>query len=203
MTRLEEEFARSESLSDWFGDVLSEEADINADLRRMAALAFAALCLEHRAAFLLLVGNGANAGAMTLVRAILEAHIRTLWAHEIATDEDIERFFAGQYDPKVESTLQALKRKGLPEHRFLFETFRKHHAILSDYTHGGLRLVSRWIRQGEIYPKYSDEQMIEALQFVDIIGVLSATAREALLEKSPQHFSKRLDEMVSRAANRS
>lgn len=100
MTRLEEEFSRSVALSNWFHDVLSEEGQILADRRRMIALAFAALCLEHRAAFLLLVEHGANAGAMTLTRAILEAHIRMLWAHEVAIDEQIERFFAGQYDPK-------------------------------------------------------------------------------------------------------
>jgi len=198
MTRLEEEFARSVALSDLFHDVLSEEGQVLADRRRMIALALAALCLEHRAAFLLLVKHGANAAAMTLTRAILEAHIRTLWAHEVATDEQIERFFAGQYDPKVESTLQALKRKG-PEHCALFEILRTHHATLSDYAHGGPRHVSRWIQQGEIGPKYSEGQMIEALQLVDIIGVMSATAREALLDKSTQHLSERLNEMLTRA----
>jgi len=114
MTRLEEEFARSVALSNWFRDVLSEDGQVSADRRRMIALAFAALCLEHRAAFLRLVENGANAGAMTLTRAILEAHIRALWAPEVATDELLERFVADRYDPKVESTLQALKRKGRP-----------------------------------------------------------------------------------------
>ncbi|RDU95166.1 DUF6988 family protein [Trinickia dinghuensis] len=197
MTRLEEEFARSIALSDWFHDALSEEGQVHADRRRLIALAFAALCLEHRAAFLLLVGQGANAGAMTLTRAILEAHIRTLWAYEIATDEKIERFFAGQYDPKVESTLQALKRKGA-EHGALFEVLRTHHTTLSDYAHGGPRHMSRWIRQGEIGPNYSEGQMIEALHFVDIIGVMSATAREALLDKQTQHLSGRLHEMLAR-----
>ncbi|WP_175941532.1 DUF6988 family protein [Burkholderia pyrrocinia] len=198
MTRLDEEFARSVALSDWLHNALSEEGQVLADRRRMIALAFAALCLEHRAAFLLLVKHGANAGAMTLTRAILEAHIRTLWAHEIATDKNIDCFFAGQYDPKVESTLQKLKRKG-PEHCALFEILKAHHATLSDYAHGGPRHVSRWIRYGEIGPKYSEEEMVEALRFVDIIGVMSATAREALLDKSTQRFSERLHEMLTRA----
>ncbi|WP_162631619.1 hypothetical protein [Burkholderia sp. JP2-270] len=100
MTRLEEEFSRSVALSDWFHCTLSEEGLVLADRRQMIALAFAALCLEHRAAFLLLVEHGANAGAMALTRAVLEAHIRTLWAHEVASGEQIERFFSGQYDPK-------------------------------------------------------------------------------------------------------
>lgn len=195
MTRLEEEFARSVALSEWFRDALSKEGHVIADRRRMISLAFSALCLEHRAAFLLLVEHGANAAAVTLARAILEAHIRTLWANEIATEEQIDRFCSGRYDPKVEATLQALKRKG-SEHRALFETLRTHHATLSDYAHGGPRLVSRWIQDHEIGPEYSEGQMIEVLQFVDIIGVMSAAAREALLDQPTQRFSERLCELL-------
>ncbi|AWU99814.1 hypothetical protein DM992_09815 [Burkholderia sp. JP2-270] len=105
---------------------------------------------------------------------------------------------ADRFDPKVESTLQALKRKG-PEHGALFEILRAHHATLSDYAHGGARHVSRWIQHSEIGPNYSEEQMIEALQFVDVIGVMSAAAREALLDKSTKHLTDRLHEMLARA----
>lgn len=62
----------------------------------MVALALSALALEHRAGLLLLVGNGARATAMAVTRPILEAYVRALWAHELATEDQLVEFLKGR-----------------------------------------------------------------------------------------------------------
>lgn len=189
---------QSGELSDWFQGALHERGTLEHGHRSAIALAFASLALEHREAFLLLVTHGARATAMAVTRPTLEAYVRALWAFELASDEQLQGFCReGRYDPSIESTLQALRRKASP-HGTMFEILRKHYGVLNDYAHGGGRQISRWLHASGVEPKYSDEQIVEAVRFVDVVGVLAAHAREKVCGYPTDAFVTMLETVLSR-----
>lgn len=195
---LGEVLEESGKLSEWFQVALHEHGTLEHGRRSAIALAFASLALDHREAFLLLVTRGARATAMAVTRPTLEAYVRALWAYELATDHQLQAFLqTGRYDPSVESTLQALRRKARPNGE-MFEALRKHYGVLNDYAHGGGRQISRWLHASGVEPKYSDEQMMEAVRFVDVVGVLAGHAREKVCGHPTDAFVTMLETVIQR-----
>jgi hypothetical protein len=193
---LQTAFERSAQLSDWLQQVLHEQGTLDKGSRNAVSLAFVSLALDHREAFLLLVHEGARATAMAVTRPVLEGYIRALWAYELATDEELAQFMKGRLDPSLERTFQRLRKSSAPSLE-VFEILRKHYRTLSDYAHGGGRQVSRWLHATDIEPRYSDEQMAEALHFVDVIGVLASMARERLLGHGCDLIEAKLNETLA------
>jgi hypothetical protein len=196
MMSIDQAFQRSTELSDWLSSVLHEQGTVEEGRRERIALVYVSLALDHREAFRLLLEQGARATAMAVTRPILEAYVRGLWAFHLASEDQMKNFLEDRYDPSVERVFQGLKKLTQP-HGQVFEILRNHYGTLCDYAHGGPRQVSRWLRTGEVMPRYSDDQMIEALRFVDLVGVLASMARERIMGHPTDAFDGKVNELLT------
>ena len=181
MSSLQQAIASSRGLSEFIHDNLGEEVG-GAELKQVIAIALLTIYLEHREATLALVGLGAYTSSRGVARAALEAHVTGLWFENVATDALTRALMrAERSPPKFESMAQRLRQSHpLGE---LFEKLRGHYKTLSDYMHGHVRQVSRWIGTGGIEPKHSDGEMTEVLRFVDTVGVLACISRESIASR--------------------
>lgn len=201
MSLLNASIENSLALSEWLSQQLHEHANESLGQRSMMTVALASLALEHREACLLLVYRGARPTAMAVARLVLESYVRALWVWHLASDQQLVDFMRDRFDPKIESTLQKLRRAAEP-HGQLFEILRRHYCVLHDYVHGGPRQVSRWIRPGEITPRYSDEQMAEVLSLVDMLGLMAAASRERVQGWDAESLEGRVRMLIQSQADR-
>lgn len=169
-------------LSEKISSLLGETANVT--LNERVAVALFSISLDHREATLLLAHAGARTSINVVARSALEAFVRGLWAESVATEEALVKVLQGEPPPmpKFETAAQAVRKAG---HAFapVIESLRGHYDTLSDYAHGHIRQLSRWISQHDVAPKHSDEEVIESLRFVDVIGILVCTCREKIAER--------------------
>ena len=147
-------------LSDW----LEEYHPGQIGLTRAAKIAGPcfSMVLTHRAAIMLLLRYDCATSALSLLRSVYESLCRGLWAEKfLNTPEGAMRFKAVKGDLKIEAIVKALD-KGTGDH---VHTRRKQalYAALSDYGHGGLKQIMRWISEEEIAPQHTNEEVLEVL----------------------------------------
>lgn len=195
----------SDELSDWLDSTLCV-ADVTLDKKGVVSTAYACIALEHRAAIRLLIGAGAHATAMTATRAALEAFVLAMWVVRIAANDMLDEFLAGRRDPPgADKVLRDLAKKGRPDDQ-MWVVLQRQYKVLNDYAHGGPRQVTRWMRQGEIAPRYTDGQMAETMRFVDLVGVFAAFVRESNLGQPDTVLNallRKRDDLLAAPANAS
>ena len=181
----------SEALSDWINSQLGTTADLPSRLERIAMALFG-IALEHRAAALLLVGISARTSAMALLRPVFEAYIRGYWMAVCATDEAAQAFMQGRGSPSLDSMVSALKKRTAAG--AVLDRLRiSHGPQFHDYTHGGGRQVSRWLKPDDIGPNHTDEEMASVVSYLDSIGLMVCIARELLAGRPADLFVERLN----------
>jgi hypothetical protein len=115
----------------------------------------------------------------------MESYVGASWVQYSASDQALMRFRKGR-SPSFERKIQALRK----DHALgnLFEKLRNLYPTLSDYAHGDVRQISRWLGPDGVAPRHSDQEMIEALRLVDLIGTLACAAREQLADRPHGNF---------------
>jgi hypothetical protein len=160
-----------------------ERLSTQAQLDDKGKLAMAALnvCLSHREAILELLRLDARTSAMALGRSLLESYVVGVWIYQIADTALLRRWTEHRHEFSFESAAQKLRKKH--EHGEIFEHLRLHYRTFNDYTHGGIRQLSRWIQPTSVEPVYSDGEMVELLNIVNIVGLLACYERELVAAK--------------------
>ena len=162
--------AESEEISAWIRENWPTSF-VEPGVERFAVASYS-IAMDHRAAVLLLLTHNARTSAFALARPILEAYLRGAWTQHCATVEDIERASAINALPGVDAMVRALD-KLQPTQGTFGEAKRIAWAATSDYAHGGIRQLSRWLSAEEIAPRHSDLEVCELLSMVDIFGMMS------------------------------
>jgi hypothetical protein len=104
--------AQSTSLSDWLQSAMKERSLIEATNRTRAALAYTSMAMEHREAFMLLIGVRAYASAMALARSMLEAYVLSLWVAELQDDSSFHAHVVERREPPgVANVLQRIVKR--------------------------------------------------------------------------------------------
>ncbi len=193
MTTLQTALATSRRLSDFIIANLGERAE-NVVVNGVLAITLHSIALDHREATIVLVELGAFTSSRAVARSALEAYVAASWAEYVAAEADVRAFMRGERPaPSFETMAQRLRKA----HPFgeLFEKLRPHYKTLSDYTHGSVRQVSRWMSPDGIAPRYSDEEIAEVLRFVDTIGVLACISRELISGRPITPFTQAFEDV--------
>jgi hypothetical protein len=82
----------------------------DADDRKVFASAFFLIVAEHHLAILRLFQQRLPSSAFALVRSLVDAYIRGEWAAKVATEDELERFRNGKFDPSPDATIKKLRR---------------------------------------------------------------------------------------------
>ncbi|WP_397409615.1 DUF6988 family protein [Polaromonas sp.] len=151
--------------------------------------------MEHREAAMLLAQNGARSSCFALVRPVFEAYMRGEWAIACATEEELNRFVDGKYDPKLDTIVKKLGQ--LPHFADgIFDTIRSSGwESLCDYAHGGIRQVSRWITADGIEPQHTDEEVMEVLHFNNLYGLLACVGIAGIAGLEGDIYLQKADEL--------
>jgi hypothetical protein len=161
---------RSLELSEWISE--HHPATFQNDGQNAMAMAFFSIALDHREAILCLLRHGARTSAFALARPVYEACVKGSWAQHCATEADHSKAF----DQGVLPTFDAMVR-ALGKVRETDGVFGRSKAMaweaLSDYAHGGMKQVIRWLGADGIAPQHSETEVQELINLMDVYGLLA------------------------------
>jgi len=144
------------------------------DNKSQILLAYKSLIVEHHNAIFLLVQNALNGSAFALVRSLYEPFYRAHWVVGCATDEQVDKILEGKdVFPKMSVMVEEIDAAfGIGD---FFQNIKKNSwGPMNDYTHSGLRQISRRFENNEVSPNYSTEEIIEVLDGINIALILMA-----------------------------
>ena len=164
---------KSEELIQWL-DQHIDGIEISSEERPRIAAGCLDTALEHHQAILLLVSRSLFGSAFALVRLLFEAYIRGIWLHRCASDPELELFKAEKLDKKFGTFIEEIERIEGFEAGVLSDTKLKSWRAMNSYTHSGFIQIVRRNTASTIEPNYTEDEILEALNFVNAIGLLSA-----------------------------
>lgn len=169
--------------------------------RKHLAVALFSIALSHREAVLLLANFGAWASAFALQRSIWEAYMRGYHVQHCLSDEQHGRMQLHKASPTMETVAKELEGLG-PEYAPFGAMKRLIWEPLSDYSHGGVRQVSRWLRGGTIEPNYSDDEVIECLWFANMFGLYASVQICLISRGDPAPYNSLALQLIELAHHR-
>jgi hypothetical protein len=149
---------------------------LNANRRTLLAAGCLDMAVEHQKAITLLIENKLSGSALSLVRLLFESYIRGLWLKYCATDSDLERFSQDKDIGKFSDILAAVEQNEGYKSGILSQAKLRSWQTMNSFTHTGISQVSRRHSEGYVEANYSDDELIEAIQFSCAIGWLVAIA---------------------------
>lgn len=149
--------------------------------RARASLGCLIIAQEHHHGIVVLLTHSLFASAFALLRPAFEAYIRGQWLSLCATELDVQQFLRGAEPPRPNTLIQSLESLEDLDNNFFSVVKRKSWDALCGYTHTGGIHVQRWQTSDGVEPNYSKEEVLEVLNFSDMIAGLSVLAvlREA------------------------
>lgn len=141
---------------------------------------FAGGCLnlasEYHKAIITLIAHKIYGPALAQARLILEAYVRGVWLHKCALENDLSKF---QNDKLKKSYAEILTEvEKLPSHTegVLSRAKSQNWRMLNSYTHCGYHQVVRQNKENSIESNFDDEELFEAIDFTNALGMLAAIA---------------------------
>jgi hypothetical protein len=157
------------------------------------------IVLTHRAAIMLLLRYDCATSAFALLRSVYESLCRGLWAEKfLNTPERAKHFKAVKGDLKIESMVKALD-KGTSEKVYTTQK-QALYTGLSDYAHGGLKQIMRWISEEEIAPQHTDEEVLEVLWMTNFFALDALAGIARLSELDTTAIDAKRAEYVAKLA---
>lgn len=153
---------RARQYSDWLDDQL-DELELSNSQPKQLAYASLAVALAHSRGVIILLEHDLFPCAFALIRPQFDAYCRGMWLAYCATENDIENLLNQGDPPNTERLITALEVQGFLEAGVLSGIRSKIWGTLGDFTHTGIRQMSRQITNGELSPACDVEDKIEAL----------------------------------------
>ncbi len=133
------------------------------------------VALEHQRAIVLLISHNLHGSAASLVRILFEAYIRGLWLFRCASDEDLQHFMKeDKLKKKFEDLIKDIEKRSGDDELILSMIRSKAWSAMNSYTHTGMSQLGRYNSSQAIEPNYQEDEVIEALNFANVFGLLSA-----------------------------
>jgi len=130
--------------------------------------------VEHHDAIHLLIQNKLYGSGFALVRALYEPLYRAHWANACATDKQIDKIMKGKdVFPKMNEMVKEIDNAyGTGD----FWQMIKNNSwpAMNDYTHAGMRQLSRRFVEDEVAPNYDLGELIEVLDGTNMALLLMA-----------------------------
>lgn len=165
--------------------LLVDELPIPANNRVRASAACFAIAQEHHHAIVTLVESRLYAAGFSLLRCEFEAYVRGEWLAQCASDAVIEVFIRGKEPPKIACMLEQLEMLESFNEKVLSRIKQKSWNSMCAYTHTGGLHVQRWNSAESIEANYAKDEILEVLDFAEIIASLAVVgvARLAVNEE--------------------
>ena len=159
------------------------EQPVPSHTRSRAAGACFAVAQDHHHAIVLLIDHQLFASAFAMVRIEFEAYIRGEWLAQCASDEQVSGVVEGAEPPRIDALLAALEKIPAFSEGRLSEIKEHNWRSMCSYTHTGGLQIQRWQTADSLESNYSDDEVLEVLNFTEIIGAVSIVGMAGLAEK--------------------
>ena len=170
--------------------------------RRARVITAASLCcvvFEHQTAITFLVDNHRRTSAFALMRPLFDAFWRALWVGFVATEDEVERFRNGPYDPKFETASKKLD--SIPGFPPMFRALaRQSWKTMSAYTHSSGLVTQRYFRDNAITPAHPDDETIQLIHQAGWFALACGVVLSNVLERDVEPFNNALAMYVSQTS---
>lgn len=173
----------SEKIIQW-ADSKINNLEISSDDRPRIAASCFDIAIEHQKAIILLIANKLYGSAFALVRLLFEAYIRGLWLNHCASDKEIDKFKKGKIDKEFGQLIKEIENIDGYNVGVLSKAKKAGWKVLNSFTHSGFNQVVRRNTDSTIEPNYPDEEIEEAINFTNALGLLSYLEISFLAKKN-------------------
>ncbi len=142
--------------------------------KNLILLGYHSIMVEHHDAIHLLIQNKLYGSAFALVRAFYEPLYRAHWVNACATDDQIYKIMKGKdVFPKMNEMVEKIDNAyGTGD---FWEMIKKNSwSPMNDYTHSGIRQLSRRFVEDEVAPNYHLGEIVEVLDGTNMALLLMA-----------------------------
>ena len=173
----------SEEIIQW-ADSKINNLEISSDDRPRIAASCFDIAIEHQKAIILLIANKLYGSAFALVRLLFEAYIRGLWLNHCASDKEIDKFKRGKIDKEFGQLIKEIENIDGYNVGVLSTAKQAGWNVLNSFTHSGFNQVARRNTDSTIEPNYPEEEIEEAINFTNALGLLSCLEISFLAKKN-------------------
>jgi len=186
----------SEKLIQW-ADSKIDGLEVSSDDRTRIVASCLDIAIEHQKAIILLITNKVYGSAFALVRLLFEAYIRGLWLNYCASDKEINKFKKGKLDKKFDQLIKDIENIDGYNVGVLSKAKQAGWKVMNSFTHSGFNQVVRRNTNSTIEPNYPVEEVEEAINFANAIGLLSYLGMSFLSKKNELSIEilKKIDEI--------
>lgn len=165
----------SETLIQWMDSRLDGLSIPSDDRCRLSAGCFH-VALEHQKSIVLLVANLLHGSAFALVRLIFEAYVRGLWLYRCASKDEVDKFQneKGGIDKTFATLITEIEQVKGYEYGMLSDVKKTSWKAMNDYTHSGIRQISRRITEDSIEPTYAVSEIRDCITSTAAFGLMAA-----------------------------
>ena len=174
--------SNSEKLIQW-ADSKIDGLKVSSDDRPRIVASCLDIALEHQKAIILLIANKLYGSAFALIRLLFEAYVRGLWLNYCANDKEIDKFKKGKLDKKFGTLIEDIEKNNGYNSGTLSKAKKAGWKVMNSFTHSGFSQIIRRNTESTIEPNYEIEEIEEAINFTNAIGLLSCLETSVLAKK--------------------
>ena len=174
--------SNSEKLIQW-ADSKIDGLEVSSDDRPRIAASCFDIALEHQKAIILLIANELSGSAFALIRLLFEAYVRGLWLRHCASDKEINKFKKGKLDKEFGKLIEDIEKIDGYNGGTLSNAKKAGWKVMNSFTHSGFAQIIRRNTESTIEPNYEIEEIEEAINFTNAIGLLSCLEISFLANK--------------------
>ena len=142
--------------------------------KNLILLGYHSIMVEHHDSIHLLIQNKLYGSAFALVRAFYEPLYRALWVNACAKDNQISKIMKGKDAfPKMKEMVEQIDNAYRTDD-FWQRIKNNSWSAMNDYTHAGIRQLSRRFVEDEVAPNYHLGEVIEVLDGTNMALLLMA-----------------------------
>jgi hypothetical protein len=175
--------SNSEKLIQW-ADSKINGLEVSSDDRPRIVASCLDIAIEHQKAIILLIANKLYGSAFAIIRLLFEAYIRGLWLNYCASDKEINKFKKGKLDKEFGQLIKDIEKIDGYNVGILSKAKQAGWKVMNCFTHSGFNQVVRRNINSTIEPNYPVEEIEEAINFTNAIGLLSYLEISFLAKKN-------------------
>jgi hypothetical protein len=175
--------SNSEKLIQW-ADSKIDGLEVSSDDRPRIVASCLNIALEHQKAIILLIANKLYGSAFALIRLLFEAYVRGVWLNYCASDKEIDKFKKGKLDKKFGELIKDIEKCDGYNGGTLSSAKKAGWEVMNSFTHSGFSQIIRRNTDSTIEPNYEIQEIEEAINFTNAIGLLSYLEISFLAKKA-------------------
>lgn len=152
---------------------------------------------EYHKAIILLVRQSLFGAALALVRPMFEIYIRGVWIGQCASDAELEKLRKDRIDKKFHQIMKEIESHDSGNISLRAKVTGNFKDAMNDFIHGGRLQLMRRLTGNAFTPNYPANEIVETIDFVSAICLLSEWEL-VLLAGRKDIATSLLDEMKAR-----